>query len=124
MLTNILLVIISGGVGSVCRYLLGLLEVRWFGAEFAWGTLTVNLAGSLLIGFCYALMERNIISPELRLFSMTGFLGGLTTFSSFALQTINLVQNGQYMLAFINFSANNMGGLLLVLIGIFLGRQV
>ncbi|MBO4963699.1 MAG: CrcB family protein, partial [Prevotella sp.] len=80
MLGNILLVAAGGAVGSVCRYLLSSVHV----ASFPWGTLTVNVLGSLLIGLLAGLSGRGILSPELKLLLVTGFCGGFTTFSTFA----------------------------------------
>ena len=121
---NILAVIIGGGIGSLCRYLFSLLASRIFGGSFAWGTLGANLAGCLLIGIGYALMERNIMSPAVRLFCMTGFLGGFTTFSTYSLESINFLTSGQFSMALTNIAVNNIGGLMLVVFGIWLGRMV
>lgn len=79
---KIILVLLGGGFGSVCRYALSLLAVQLFGVKFPWGTLMVNLSGCFLIGLAFALAERglNIMNPSIRLFFMTGFLGGLDDF--------------------------------------------
>lgn len=124
MFKNLILVIIGGGVGSACRYLFSLLASRWFGAGFAWGTLGVNWGGCLLIGLAFALVEKSIISPATRLLFMTGFLGGLTTFSTYALESINLARGGEMALALTNIAVNNIGGLILVVLGIWLGRLI
>lgn len=124
MFQNLLLVLLGGGIGSVCRYLIAKSATQWFGSSFAWGTLGVNLGGCLLIGFSFALAERSIISPQIRLITMTGFLGGLTTFSTFALETINFANNYSLNLTLMNIALNNAGGLFLVIIGIWLGRLI
>lgn len=124
MITNILWVALGGGLGSICRYLFSHMAGRWFGAQFAWGTLGVNLAGCLLIGFGFALTEKSLLPPSVRLLFMTGFLGGLTTFSTFALETSNFLHGGNINAFLLNFALNNLGGLVLVFAGIQLGRLV
>lgn len=121
MFVNIILVLIGGGLGSVCRYLFSTVAVRWFGNSFPVGTLGVNLAGCLLIGFGFSLAGRSIISPSIRLFFMTGFLGGLTTFSTYALESVNFIRKTEMFPALLNIAVNNIGGLALVFIGLWLG---
>lgn len=123
MVVNILLVALGGGLGSLCRYLFSQAASRWFGSQFAWGTLGVNLMGCLLIGIGFSLAERSVISPNARLLLMTGFLGGLTTFSTFVLETVNFAQSNLWLFA-LNFALNNLGGLVLVFIGLGLGRLI
>lgn len=124
MFMNILLVIGGGGIGSVCRYLFSLLAGKLFGNHFPLGTFGVNVLGCFLIGLGFSLAERSIISPTTRLFFMTGFLGGLTTFSTYMLESVNFLENHQLSTAFINFAANNLGGLVLVFLGLWLGRAI
>lgn len=122
MLSNTLLVIIGGGLGSACRYLFSLLAVKWFGDNFPIGTLGVNLLGCFLIGLSFSLAGRNIISPMIRLLFMTGFLGGLTTFSTYALESANFTSNGEFLTALANIAVNNLGGLALVFLGLWFGK--
>jgi CrcB protein len=121
---NILLVILGGGLGSACRYLFSQAATRWFGSQFPWGTLGVNLVGCLLIGIGFALAEKSIINSSVRLLFMTGFLGGLTTFSTYALETINFAQNNELGMFALNFTVNNLCGLVLVFIGLGIGRLI
>jgi fluoride exporter len=121
---NIILVIIGGGIGSASRYLLTLLATRWFGSNFPVGTLGVNLGGCFLIGLGFALADKGSISPSVRLLLMTGFLGGLTTFSTYALESINFFRSFEMSSALINIALNNIGGFVLVLIGMWLGRSI
>jgi CrcB protein len=119
-----LLVFLGGGLGSVLRYSLSLLCVRYWGTAFPYGTLLVNLTGCFIIGLCFTLSsETTLISPSTRLFIMTGMLGGLTTFSSYSLESMNLALQGDWFYAAANLLLNNVGGLLLALLGIWLGRQ-
>ncbi len=124
MLINTLLVIIGGGIGSACRYLFSLLAVKWFGNNFPIGTLGVNLFGCFLIGLSFSLASRNIISPTIRLLLMTGFLGGLTTFSTYGLESANFIGNGAILTALTNIAVNNLGGLALVFLGLWLGKAI
>lgn len=117
-MNKVLLVLIGGGVGSLARYGTTLLAGRVLGAGFPWGTLAVNLVGCFLIGASLGLAERTtLISPSLRLFFVTGFLGGLTTFSSYALETVVAARGGAGP-ALANFAANNVAGLALVVAGL------
>lgn len=93
----LLLVFLGGGIGSTLRYGVNLTTVAWFGPHFPWGTLTVNVVGSAIMGaFAGYLLTREpgTGSDALRLFFMTGVLGGFTTFSAFSLDVVVLWQRG------------------------------
>lgn len=97
---QILLVALGGAVGSVCRYLVGVGALRLMGPTFPWGTLAVNVAGSFAIGILAELVvSRFGASTELRLLLITGFLGGFTTFSAFALDAVTLFERGASLAA-------------------------
>lgn len=86
-------VFVAGGLGSVSRWLVGLLSLRAFGASFPYGTLTVNVVGSFVMGIVTVLATRNL--PDIwRLAIATGFLGGFTTYSSFNQETFTLLSEG------------------------------
>jgi CrcB protein len=121
---KILLVMAGGSIGALSRYAVSLWAVRLLGTRFPWGTLTVNLAGCFLIGLAFALAERglSIMNPSMRLFFMTGYLGALTTFSTYGLETINSLRAGTYIVAVSNFLANNVLGAALVILGMLAGR--
>ena len=123
-LMNILLVMAGGSIGALSRYAVSLWAARLLGTRFPWGTLTVNLAGCFLIGLAFALAERglNIMNPSMRLFFVTGYLGALTTFSTFGLETVNSLREGTYIVAVSNFLANNVVGAALVILGMLVGR--
>jgi fluoride exporter len=88
-----LLVALGGALGSVARYLTTLATIRWIGIEFPWGTLAVNLVGSLLIGIVHELgATAASLSPDARLFLTTGVMGGLTTYSAFSYETARLLE--------------------------------
>lgn len=124
ILFAIILVLIGGGLGSACRYLLSTFAIKWFGNGFPLGTLGVNLIGCLLIGISFSMVGRNIIAPSIRLLFMTGFLGGLTTFSTYALESVNLYRSTELFPALFNIAVNNLGGLALVFCGLWLGRTL
>lgn len=125
MMTNILLVMAGGSLGALSRYAMGLLALRMFGSRFPWGTLLVNLAGCFLIGLAFALAERGhglMQHPAQRLFFITGYLGALTTFSTYALETVDAARAQSMLAAVSNLLLNNFLGAALVLLGMWAGR--
>ncbi|HEX3887621.1 MAG TPA: fluoride efflux transporter CrcB [Phenylobacterium sp.] len=111
---------IGGALGSVARYACSSLAAHAVGETFPWGTLAVNVAGSFLIGIFATLTGpdgRWILPPDARLFVTIGVCGGYTTFSSFSLQTLNLVRTGELAAAF----GNIVGSVALCLIGVWAG---
>lgn len=121
---KILLVMLGGSIGALSRYAVSLLAVKMFGVKFPWGTLIVNLSGCFLIGLAFAWGERGlgIMNPSIRLFFITGYLGALTTFSSFGLETVIPFQEGRYLVSIVNILANNIVGIALVFLGLAAGR--
>jgi fluoride exporter len=116
-------VALGGALGSVARYWCSGIVARWMGETFPWGTLIVNVAGSLLIGFIATVSGtdgRLLIPPEARQFMMVGILGGYTTFSSFSLQTLTLARDGEWLLA----GANIVGSIVLCLIAVWVGHML
>jgi CrcB protein len=113
-------VALGSAVGGVARYGVSGLAARTFGSFFPWGTLIVNVAGSTLIGFIAASAApdaRWLLSPDARALLMIGFCGGFTTFSSFSLETLNLVRDGEWLWA----SANVVFSAVLCLVFVWLG---
>jgi len=118
MLRIILLVGFGGFAGSVSRYLASSSVQKLFYLSFPFGTLFVNIVGSLIIGFLFGLGERgNILSPEARLFFATGFCGGFTTFSTFSLESLSLIRDGQWLF----FALYAVGSVVLGLLFVFMG---
>lgn len=104
-MVNYLWVALGGAVGSVARFWLSGVIARHFGETFPLGTLLVNVSGSFIIGLFATLCGpegRWLAPPSLRIFFMIGVLGGYTTFSSFSLQTLNLVREGEWLSAGLN----------------------
>lgn len=123
MVIKLTLIMCGGGFGAVSRYLIGLLAARWWGANFPWGTLTANLIGCFLIGLIFALADRaRFLTPDVRLFLITGYMGALTTFSSFSLETVNAGRAGLALLPMVNIAVNNAGGLMMTLFGMWIGN--
>ena len=125
MMRSILLVAGGGACGALGRYAVALAMQRLVGSRFPLGTLTANLLGCLVIGFVFTLsVERGVVGQGARLAVMVGFLGSFTTFSSYALESVNLARGGDPALAVVNLVLNNGLGLLFVLAGYWLGRAV
>lgn len=119
---KILIVMCGGGLGAASRYGIGLLSTRLLGTGFPYGTLVVNLAGCFFIGLLFALSNRIwFFSPELRLFLITGYLGALTTFSTYSLETVNASLSGMGWQAMANILINTLAGLSLTFLGLWLG---
>ena len=114
----------AGGVaGTVARYTLSGFVYRFAGTDFPYGTLAVNLAGCLAIGFLSALSdEKFLLSPNARLLLMAGFCGAFTTFSTFMLETNNLIRAGEMLRAFGNVAVSITAGFFLFRAGIFLAE--
>jgi CrcB protein len=121
---NIALVAAGGSLGSVARYLISLLAKRLCPGKIGLGTLIVNLAGCFLIGLFAGLAERAVVSKEFRTFFVTGVLGGLTTFSTFSLETASFLNSGRTPDAIIYFGLNTGLGLLLALGGLALAARL
>ena len=115
----------GGAIGAVMRYGVSNGVHAMLGRGFPWGTLTVNVFGSLLMGLLYVLMlERMSISAEWRGVLQVGLLGAFTTFSTFSIETLLLLENGETLKALINIVASVLLCLLAVWIGVVMGRQL
>lgn len=115
-----LFVALGGAIGTVARYFLSGVVATGFGETFPWGTLAVNVIGSFIIGFFATLTApdgRLFVSGTTRQFVMAGFCGGFTTFSSFSLQTLNLMRDGEWLYA----GGNIVGSVALCLFFVWLG---
>lgn len=128
MMQNAGLVFLGGGLGAVCRYLVTTQIGARFGTVFPWGTLSVNLLGSLLMGWILGLIllltERtgSGLGEAARLLLTVGFLGGFTTFSSFSMETLTLLRGGSLFYALANIGMNVILGLLAAWLGLALSR--
>lgn len=126
---NFFYVFLGGGIGAVCRYLVTTQIGMRLGTFFPFGTLTVNVIGSLLMGLIMgtlAVLARTsgLLPEQVRLLLTVGFLGGFTTFSSFSLETLTLLRGGSYALASVNIGANVLLGLLAAGIGVYVAGEL
>ncbi len=119
-MNTLIAVALGGALGSVCRYLLDYLINTLVPARFPFATLAVNLLGCLLIGFLWGYFGRIGISHNFRLFLFTGFLGGLTTFSTFARESEQLLSTGNAAYGIIYIVISNLAGIGFVALGFFL----
>jgi fluoride exporter len=118
---DLLFVFIGGGIGAGCRALVSRASARFLGDHFPWGTHIVNLAGCFFIGLALGMVERGWGARRFKPLAVAGFLGGLTTFSTFAYETIDLLRRGAWLKAAANFSIDAFGGLALAALGLALG---
>ncbi|HVY76043.1 MAG TPA: fluoride efflux transporter CrcB [Puia sp.] len=118
MARSLILVGVGSFAGGICRYLTQQFFQKHFPSFIPLGTLSVNILGCLVIGMVYALADRgNVLSPDMRLFLATGICGGYTTFSSFAFENVDLLQNG----AFFHFTLYMLLSLVIGLGAVYLG---
>jgi len=117
---SILLIALGGAIGSVLRYLLAQSVHLFFERGFPMGTLAVNFIGSLLIGFLSVIIFRRVSHQALSCFWLIGFLGGFTTFSTFSLDTVNLMTSGKIVVAVTNVALSVGLCLLATFLGIWL----
>lgn len=117
--------IIGGSAGTVARYVLSGATYRIFGVGFPYGTFAVNLVGCFILGFLASFTERKfLLDTNLRVLLMVGFCGAFTTFSTFILETANLIKDGEANRAFLNVILSVVIGFIVLRIGIFLGEIV
>ncbi len=116
---------LGGAMGAVLRFYLSNVLYHLLGRSFPYGTLGVNILGSFLMGFFYVLcIERSILSEDIRALLMVGIFGALTTFSTFSLESILLLEQGEYGKCVINLFLSVVLCLFAVWMGINVGRQV
>ncbi|WP_420640958.1 fluoride efflux transporter CrcB [Candidatus Leptofilum sp.] len=121
---QILVIAVGGAVGAVLRYLVSLLVISLAGDSWPYGTLVVNLLGCFLIGFLWQLFDTVTYPHNTRLMVFTGGLGAFTTFSTFGLESLTLLQVGCSRDGLLYLAASNLGGLLCVWLGFVVSRNV
>lgn len=125
VLPHLLLVALGGGLGASARYLTNLAALRVIGPQFPWGTITVNILGSFLMGLLIATLARlSGTSAELRSFLATGFLGGFTTFSAFSLDFAVMWERGDQWQGAIYVAASVLLSIAALFVGLFLVRAM
>ncbi len=123
MTFTLLQVALGGALGATSRYLTGLATIRLIGAGFPWGTLTVNVVGSFLMGVVVVVLAQTVGNRYAPLL-MTGFLGGFTTFSAFSLDAVTLYERGAVGLAAGYVLASVVLSLLALMAGLWVARGI
>lgn len=121
---HLLMIGLGGFCGALCRHATAQLMLAWRGPDYPYGTLTANLVGCFLIGLLVARFDgQGLDSDHLaRFFFLTGFLGSLTTYSTFSLETIKMLKTGSYLAALTHVGVHLLVGLSAVLAGLKLGE--
>ncbi|MBC8519215.1 MAG: fluoride efflux transporter CrcB [Gammaproteobacteria bacterium] len=121
---QLIAIAVGGALGSVMRYLVSNGIYGWLGRGFPWGTMTVNVLGSLVMGLLFVLLtERLALGPQWRAFLLIGFLGAFTTFSSFSMETLNLLEGGEVMRAVLNMVGSVVVCVGAAWLGVIVGRM-
>ena len=122
-LSLIMAVALGGSIGAVLRFVISFYVNKLAGTSFAYGTLGVNVLGSFIIGFLVLYFEQTI-SPNLKAMLITGMLGALTTFSTFSLETVMMLQQSLYTKAFLNITLNIIFTLSATILGMMLFKKI
>ena len=121
----LLLVGAGGFLGAIGRYLLDARITAWTGGSLPWGTFAVNMTGSFVLGVLFALIvERAALPADLRAPLLIGFLGSYTTFSTLALESWRMVEDGAWLYATANLGGSILIGVAAVVAGIGIGRAI
>jgi len=121
---NFLLVMVGGAVGSAGRYAVGKTMLAAFGPNYPWGTLAVNLIGGFVMGLLAGLLARTGGNEHTRLLIGVGVLGGFTTFSAFSLDTVTMIERGQWGVALTYVLVSVIGSVLALFGGLYLVRAI
>ena len=121
----LIFIALGGAVGAVLRYLTSVAVYAFMGRGFPYGTLFVNVSGSMLMGLLSVMMlERLDLGPEWRAAVLVGVLGSFTTFSTFSIETLNLLEQGEMVRAMANIVLSVLLCLVAVWSGVLIGRQL
>jgi len=115
---------IGGAIGATLRYYISGLTSKLLTDGFPWGTLSINLIGSFVMGFLCGLCEVVIVSENIRLLLFIGILGSFTTFSAFSFENFNLLRSGKYGFFALNITASILFGIGLIFVGYFISRYI
>ena len=124
-LAQLLVVMAGGAFGALARFLLSTKVTEKFGSVFPYGTLSVNVIGSFLMGLLAILLyERIALDPLLKLGVFVGFLGAFTTFSTFSMDTLNLFEQGHHVRAILNMLCSVAFSVIAVWLGVVIGKAI
>ena len=122
---QIMVIMLGGGLGAITRFIVSTTVANKLGSHFPFGTITVNVIGSFVMGFLAIwLLEKVGLDPLWRLAIFVGFLGAFTTFSTFSMDTLNLFEQGQYFRGLLNMLLSVSLSVLAVWLGVLLGKQI
>jgi CrcB protein len=125
MLQKIIYLALAGAAGTLARYWLGGLVQRSIAADFPFGTAAVNIIGCLLFGLIWAIVESRLsVSGQMRTIIFIGFFGAFTTFSSFAFETAQMLDESQWLWASANIVGQNVLGLIGMIAGLAIGKYI
>jgi len=125
MLSNYLIIGLGGFLGAVARYTVALWVGQKWGRTFPLGTFVVNISGSFLISLLMSLFtERFMVSPQVRLFLVVGFIGAYTTFSTFEYETGNLLKDGEWSIALANVILSVIAGFVALKLGELIAKSI
>ena len=116
--------ITGGAIGTLSRYYLSGFVNNYFGISFPYGTFIVNMAGSFLIGFLWGVSDFFPFSPNWRNFIFVGCLGGFTTFSTYMLESLNYIKDGNIKTGLLNLVISTGIGLAMVILGLIISRAI
>lgn len=115
---------VGGAIGAVLRFVISGIAYNLLGQNFPWGTLVVNMIGCFLIGLFAQLFEEIAISPNLRVLVLVGGLGAFTTFSTYALENVNLLRDGEFGTALLDVVLSTVFGMVFVFLGMALANYL
>lgn len=121
---NVLYIALGGALGAGLRYFVSVAMVNIAGGDLSWGTLIVNILGSLVAGFLWGLLGDSTGSERTHALFFVGLLGAFTTFSSYALESLQLLHSGRWGVAALNALGNNAGALIAAVLGYALARTL
>ena len=125
MVQKIVWIALAGATGTLARYGLGALVQRWFNHGFPWGTFAVNILGCFAFGFVWTMAaERQLVSPDIRVIVLVGFMGAFTTFSSFIFESGQMIRAAQWLMVGANLFGQVVIGTAGLFLGFALGRMV
>lgn len=124
-MTQLIAIAAGGAAGALFRFWVSSGVYSLLGRSFPFGTLAVNVLGSLVMGFLYVLLlDRMTVAPEIRALLLVGFLGAFTTFSTFSIETLNLIEQANFMKAGLNMVISVTACVFACWFGVLLGRQL